>query len=511
MENIIEMRGITKTFCNGEVVANEKVDFSVREGEVHALLGENGAGKTTLMNVLYGMYKQDEGDILINGEKVDIHTPLTAMEYGVGMIHQHFKLVEIFNVVENISMGLKNVNKLNLEKLKIADKILKLSNEYGLPIDPWEKIENFSVGLKQRTEIIKVLFRGANILIMDEPTAVLTPSEVKELFKVLRDFVNKGGTVIYISHKLKEVMEISDRVTIMRNGKSEGTYETKRKSSLELANLMVGRDVFLQYDKEEVSSEEVVLKVEDLVVQTDKKATSLKHVNFSIKKGEILGVAGVDGNGQKELEETIAGLLKNDSGKIWLNGLAITEKSVGERIDIGLGYIPEDRMTTGLIQNFPIKLNLILKSFNKEPFISRAYKLKNNFINSKSEELVRDFGIKIHNIEQNVSRLSGGNQQKVVLARELYGNPDCLIASQPTRGLDVGAIEAIHKKIIAESRKGMAVLLISSDIDEILEVADRVVVMYEGEIQGEFLPKEILVEEISLMMAGIKKKAKEDE
>jgi simple sugar transport system ATP-binding protein len=505
MANIIEMKNIVKTFCNGEVIANDKVDFSVREGEVHAILGENGAGKTTLMNVLYGMYKQDSGEILIKGEKINIDTPLDAMENGLGMIHQHFKLVEVFNVVENISIGLEGLKPTNLEKAKIADKILALSTEYGLPIDPWEKVENLSVGLKQRTEIIKVLYRGANILIMDEPTAVLTPNEVKELFVVLKDFVKNGGTVIYISHKLKEVMEISDRVTIMRNGKSEGTYDTNSKTTLEFANLMVGRDVILQYDKEVVDSDEEVLRIKDLSMTTDKKASSLKHINFVINKGEILGIAGVDGNGQKELEESIAGLMKNDGGKIMINGQDISGKSISERIEAGLGYVPEDRMTTGLIQNFSVKLNLILKSFNKAPFVSKNWNLVVDQMNSTAENLVKDFGIKIHNIDQDVSKLSGGNQQKVAVAREMYRNPEILVVSQPTRGLDVGAIEAIHKKIIAASRKGMAVLLISSDLDEVLEVSDRVMVMYEGEIKGEFMPKEIPIDEIGLMMAGLNK------
>ncbi|MGI6332086.1 MAG: ABC transporter ATP-binding protein [Zhaonellaceae bacterium] len=502
MTSVLKMKGIVKKF--GAVTANDGVDFEVRQGEIHTLLGENGAGKTTLMNILYGLYTPDQGKIIVKGKEVQITTPKDALNLGIGMVHQHFMLVPPFTVAENVAIGLEGQNLLKIDLPSIEKKIKDLSGKYGLQVDPQAKVAQLSVGLQQRVEIIKVLYRGADILILDEPTAVLTPQEVNELFTVLRSITSKGGTVIFISHKLHEIMQISNRVTVLRNGKKVATVETKDTDERELARMMVGRDVILKYSKAPLVKKGPILTLKDINCKNDKGVDALKGINLTLEKGEILGIAGVDGNGQKELAEVIAGLRKPESGKVIIKDQIVTEQSPLDRIKLGLGYVPDDRRGTGLITNFPISYNLFLKSFDQEPFTRRGV-LQGKTITAKSKSLIEKYQIKTPAETVPAANLSGGNQQKVVLAREISREPEVLVVSQPTRGLDVGAMEFIHQTLLEERSKGMGILLISSDLDEVLELSDRVLVMYEGQFVGEFVPNKISLEEIGLMMAGVTK------
>jgi ABC-type uncharacterized transport system ATPase subunit len=502
MSLVLKMQGIVKTF--GSVTASNGVDLEVEQGEIHTLLGENGAGKTTLMNILYGLYTPDQGRIMVKGKEVNITTPKDALSLGIGMVHQHFMLVPPFTVAENVAIGLEGQNMLKIDLAEIEEKIKDLSVKYGLQVDPQAKVSQLSVGLQQRVEIIKVLYRGADILILDEPTAVLTPQEVNELFMVLRSITAKGGTIIFISHKLHEIMQISDRVSVLRNGKRVATVKTKETNERELARMMVGRDVILKYDKEPLAKKGPVLVINDLNCKNDKGVDALKNIKLSLEKGEILGIAGVDGNGQKELAEVIAGLRIPCSGEVRIKEQNVVGKSPLDRILLGLGYVPDDRRGTGLITNFPISYNLFLKSFDREPFTKRGV-LQRKTITEQSKKLIKKFGIKTPGETVPAANLSGGNQQKVVLAREISRKPEVLVISQPTRGLDVGAMEFIHKTLLEERDKGMGILLISSDLDEVLELSDRVVVMYEGNFVGEFIPDKTSLEEIGLMMAGVSK------
>ena len=498
---MIEMRGITKSFPG--IIANSEVDFSVKKGEIHALLGENGAGKSTLMNVLYGLYSADEGVVFKQGKKLELQSPADAISKKIGMIHQHFMLIPTLTVVENVALCLKDQNPFNINLNKVADRIIELSKLYGLEIDPWAKISQLSVGAQQRVEILKVLYRGVELLIMDEPTAVLTPNEVTELFKVLRDIVKAGNSVIFISHKLWEVMMISDRVTVLRDGKKIATVNTKDNTKETLASMMVGREVILQYEHPVMEIGEKVLEMKNVTCNDDKGLQALNGISFTIRSGEIVGIAGVDGNGQKEIAETIHGIKKVTGGNIIFNGHDITNHSPKEIIDYGLGHIPEDRHARGVVLDFSVAENIALIDFEKKPFTQKGiYRPKE--VKRVTDELQEKFDIRCACTDYAIRDLSGGNQQKVVLAREISREPKLLIAAQPSRGLDIGATEYTQKLLIKERTKGMAILLISTDLDEVLAVSDRVLILFEGEIMGEIIPGKATIQEIGLMMAGSK-------
>jgi len=505
-EMILEMKNILKIYPNG-IVANEHVNFSVRKGEIHALLGENGAGKSTLMKVLFGIEKQEEGEIYHKGQKIQINSPHEAIAKNIGMVHQHFMLVPSLTVAENIILGVEpKKNKIFTD----MDEAIKISEDkakkYNFDIDVTEKIEDIPVGTKQQVEILKALYRGADILILDEPTAVLTPQETKELFEQLRKLKDKGHTIIFISHKLDEIKQICDRLTIMRNGKSKGTYETKDTSTEEMSRLMVGRDVFLTFDKEKSEPKETVLKVRDLCHVNSAGNKKLKNISFDLKTGEILGVAGVEGNGQSELFSILTGLISNYSGSVKVLEHEAKELTIKEIRDLGVSYIPEDRMIYGCAEDMDILHNLISNQFDKEKFSSK-YMLKSDEIEEFSSKLVEEYNIKADSYKQNISMLSGGNIKKVVVAREFSAEPTIILANQPTRGIDVGAAEFIRKKLIELSREGnCAVLLISADLNEVFELSDRLAVMYKGEFAGSFTDIESLTEEeLGKYMLGIKK------
>ncbi|MCX8094625.1 MAG: ABC transporter ATP-binding protein [Caldisericia bacterium] len=501
MEEIILMKDIKKRFPG--VNANDGITFYAKKGEIVALLGENGAGKTTLMKILYGLYRKDSGEIFIKGKKVEISSPKDAINQGIGMVHQHFTLVNPFTVTENIILGLdSNGFKLDIKKAK--EKVLEYMKKYELFVDPDAKISELSVGEKQKVEILKVLFRNIDILILDEPTAVLTPQEVKELFKTLKILKNENKTIIFISHKLDEVLEISDRIVILRNGKVAGERDPKNTNKRELASLMVGKEVFDIFELSYTGYKDIVLKIENLKVLSDRGHIALKNLNFEIKRGEIVGLAGVSGNGQKELEEVISGVRFPIEGKIFYKGYDITYLTPKERINRGMGRIPEDRMEMGLVLDLPVFENLIIEYFDKNPF-SKGVFLNYKEIFYYCDNLIKKFDIRTPNQIVTTKKLSGGNLQKCILARILSMNPDFVLASQPTRGLDVGATEFIHKQLIELREKGAGILLISEDLDEILNLSDRILVIYNGEIMGEVLRGELTREEIGLMMTGTKK------
>ena len=495
---IVEMRGVTKRF--GPVVANHQVDLSVAPGEVHALLGENGAGKSTLMNVLYGLYKPDEGEIFLRGERTVLTSPADAIGKRIGMIHQHFMLIPTLTVVENIILASK-MNPLYLNLKQAAQKVKELSQHYGLEIDPWAKVGDLSVGAQQRVEILKMLYRGAEVLIMDEPTAVLTPGEVEHLFKVLRDIVAQGNAIIFISHKLWEVIQISDRVTVLRDGHLVTTVQTADVTKEDLASMMVGREVFLQYDRPAPQPKEAVLEMKGVSACDDQGLPALADIDLCVRQGEIVGVAGVDGNGQKELAEVIHGMRPATRGSMAIAGHDTSHATPQQAIDAGLSHIPEDRHSRGVVLEFSIAENVALINCDKPPFtIHGIYQPQS--ARRVAAELESQFNIKCASVDTAMSTLSGGNQQKVVLAREIYRQPKFLIAAQPSRGLDIGATEFIQKLLIEKRTEGMGILLISSDLDEVLAVSDRVVVMYEGKITGEFVPGEKTLVDIGLMMTG---------
>lgn len=499
---VLECIGVTKTFPG--IIANNKVDFQLRRGEIHALLGENGAGKTTLMNCVYGLYTPDEGDILLDGKPLRLKSPADAIQQYIGMIHQHFMLIPTLSVVENVALCLKDQNPLRLELEKVERKICELSNRYGLEIDPRAMVSDLSVGAQQRVEILKVLYRDARILIMDEPTAVLTPNEVEGLFKVLRDIVAQDNSIIFISHKLWEVMRITDRITVLREGEKIATVETKDVSKESLAEMMVGREVFLQYEHPEVQKGSVVLDMQNVTCRNHNGIKALDDVNLQVFAGEIVGIAGVDGNGQKELAEVIHGLCEVESGHIFFEDVEITDLEPKKRIKLGLGHIPADRLTTGIVPGFNVSENIVLIEFEDQPFTKKGF-YQPKEVDRRAMELQKLYDIRMSSIKVPVESLSGGNQQKVVLAREMSRRPRLLIAAQPSRGLDIGATEFTQKKLIEERSKGSAVLLISTDLDEILAVSDRILVLYEGKIMGEAIPGECTISEIGLMMTGMKK------
>ena len=505
MEYVIEMLGIRKEF--GSFVANNNITLQLKKGEIHALLGENGAGKSTLMNVLFGLYQPEAGEIKVRGESVKITDPNKANDLGIGMVHQHFMLVENFTVTENIILG-SEPTKLGAINIKDAAKdIAALSKKYNLDVDPYAKIEDISVGMQQRVEILKTLYRGAEILIFDEPTASLTPQEITELIAILKLLIKEGKSIIIITHKLKEIMEVSDRVTIIRKGEGIGTVITAETNPDQLAELMVGRQVEFKTEKGEAHPTEEVLTIENLVVADYRNIDKVKGLNLSVRRGEIVGIAGIDGNGQSELIEAITGLRKIKSGKVTLNGKDITGLKPREITETGLGHIPQDRHKHGLVLDFPIGHNIALQTYYKSP-ISKGFIMDYRKINEKARQVIEEFDVRTGQGEMTPARaLSGGNQQKAIIGREVDRDPDLLIAALPTRGLDVGAIEFIHSRLIEQRDKGKAVLLVSFELDEVMNVSDRIAVIYDGTIVDTVYPKETSEQELGLLMAGEKRKA----
>lgn len=511
-KTFLEMRGITKRFPG--VVANDKIDFDIKVGEIHAILGENGAGKTTLMNILYGLYAPDEGDIYFCGRKVTINSPTDSIKLGIGMVHQHFMLVPTMTVTQNIILGYEpTIRGLLLDTKRAGQRITNLSEEYGLKIDPDARISELSVGEWQRVEILKALFREARLIIMDEPTSSLTPQETKNLLMILKRMAKKGLAIIpFITHKLPEVLSISDRVTVLRNGKVVSVVDPKNTDEKNLVRKMIGREVIFRIKRPRLKVGEPMLKVKDLVALDDKGLPALKKISFVIKKGEILGIAGVSGNGQKELAEVIAGLRKAKGGKVFLREHDVTNCTPGKMIEAGLGFVPAEKVEMGIIADFTIAENLILKSHDNTPFaynwflpFEGKYFINKTEIREYARKLMSDFDIIAPNEETPAGNLSGGNIQRLILARELSRNPKLFIATQPTRGLDVGATEFIRKKLMEQRGKGMAILLISEDLDEIMSMSDRIAVMYEGKIVGVVPAAEAKIKEIGLMMAGAKR------
>ncbi len=502
LKPVVEMRSIRKEFL--DVVANKDIDFKLYPGEVCALLGENGAGKTTLMNILFGYYSYDSGEIFIKGNRVKLSSPKDAISNGIGMVHQHFTLVPSQTVLENIIIGAESEKGLFLNFKRAKKRILELEDRFGLHVNPDVKVWTLSVGEQQRVEILKALYREIDILIMDEPTAVLAPKEVESLFKTLRSLVDAGKSVIFISHKLNEVMEISDRIVVLRLGEVVAERKTSETNTKELANLMVGREVIEVLEKKEVKPGSVILRVENLTVLSDKGLEAVKNFNLEIREREVVGVAGVSGNGQRELAEAIFGIRGYIGGKIELGGKILRMNRPTERITAGMGRIPEDRIETGLLMDLSIKENLILEN-HTSPQFSKNGLINYRVVNEFSEKLIKEYSIKAAGGDVITKSLSGGNLQKVILARELSGRPSVVIASQPTRGLDVGAMEYIHSRILEEREKGAGVLLISEDLDEIFALSDRIIVMYEGEIIGEVLSKDASREQIGLWMSGVRK------
>lgn len=499
VDNIIELKNILKRF--GKVIANNNVNLAVRQGEIHAVVGENGAGKSTLMNILYGLYQPDEGEIIIKGEKLLKNFPKNSIKYGIGMVHQHFMLIPTLTVAENVILGKEIRKGIKIDIKSANEKIKTLSDDYNLKIDPEKKIYELSVGENQRVEIIKILYRGADILILDEPTAVLTPNEVTEFFRIIKSLVKSGKTVILITHKLDEVMEISDRVTVMKQGQTVGTVNTKDTNPKEIAKMMVGREVLLRIEKDAAEIGETILSVSNLSVQKDKNILSLDNVSFEIRGGEIFGIAGVEGNGQTELIEAIMGLNKNKivSGTIELLEKNISNYTTKSRLKQGFSHIPEDRHKRGLVLEFSIKDNLILGQ--EENFTHNSFLMEKE-INSHCENLIEMFDIRPADKDVEVSGLSGGNQQKVIIAREFNRDFKFLIAAQPTRGVDIGAIEFIHKKIIEARDDGKAVLLVSAELNEILSLSDKIAVLYKGKIVKIFDANKTNANELGMYMTG---------
>ena len=507
-EYIIELRDITKVFPG--IVANDHVTIQLKRGEIHALLGENGAGKSTLMSVLFGLYQPEEGQIYKNGEPVTIKDPNDANDLGIGMVHQHFKLVEVFTVLENIILGVETTKNGFLSKKEAKEKVMKLSKEYGLNIDPDALVENITVGMQQRTEILKMLYRDNEVLIFDEPTAVLTPQEIDELMSIMKNLAEEGKSILFISHKLNEIMEVADRCSVLRKGKYIGTVNIKDTTKEELSNMMVGRDVKFAVDKEPSSPKETVLEIDNLCVRdTIHKKNAVQNVSLKVRAGEIVCIAGIDGNGQTEFVQGITGLSPVESGSIKLlvndSMEDITNKSIRYKNTNGISHIPEDRHKHGLVLDYTLEQNLVLQRYFEPEFQNKGF-IKFNSVRSYSEKLIEEFDVRSGQGPITFARsMSGGNQQKAIIARELDRNHRLLIAVQPTRGLDVGAIEFIHSEIVRKRDEGVAVLLVSLELDEVMNLSDRILVMYEGEIVGEFNPKEIDVQELGLYMAGAKR------
>ena len=504
---IIEMLHITKEFPG--IVANDDITLQLKRGEIHALLGENGAGKSTLMSVLFGLYQAEEGVIKKDGVEVSIKDPNDANALGIGMVHQHFKLVECFTVLDNIIMGVEPTKCGFLQKKEAREKVVTLSEKYGLQIDPDALIEDITVGMQQRTEILKMLYRDNEILIFDEPTAVLTPQEIDELMATMKEFAREGKSILFISHKLNEIMQVSDRITVLRKGKCIGTVNTKDTNQQELSNMMVGRPVQLVVEKSPAKPGDVVLEVNDLHVPSHiHKRDAVKGVSFNVRKGEIVCIAGIDGNGQTELIHGLTGLDKVSGGTIKLCGRDITRDSIRKRGE-NMSHIPEDRHKHGLILDFTLEQNMVLQRFREPPFEHAGF-INNGEVRKYAEELIEKYDVRSGQGPVTIARsMSGGNQQKAIIARELDRNKPLVVAVQPTRGLDVGAIEYIHGQLVAERDAGQAVLLVSLELEEVMSLSDRILVMYEGEIVGELDPKKTTVQELGLYMAGAKRQGKE--
>lgn len=499
-KKVVEMKNITKKF--GDFVANDNIDLTVHKGEIHALLGENGAGKTTLMNMLYGLYESTEGEIFLNGKKVNITSPNIAIENGIGMVHQHFMLVETFTVVENIILGMETVKSLGIMDIKKATKeVEKLSKKYGLHVDPNAKVQDISVGMQQRVEILKALYRGADILILDEPTAVLTPQEIEEIMDIMENLTEQGKTIIIITHKLKEIKQSSDYCTIIRRGNKIDTVKVSEVTEEDLASMMVGRDVSFKVDKKDSDIGELTLELKDLVIKDNRDLDTVKGLSLKLNKGEILGIAGIDGNGQSELIEGLTGLRSIKGGSVVLGGKNITNLTPKEIMESGMNNIPEDRQRRGLVMDFTVAENMVLENYHKEPFTRKGI-LNHDEINNFSKDLIDKFDVRPRNHKQFARALSGGNQQKVIIGREISNDPDVLIAAQPTRGLDVGAIEYVHKFLIDQRDRGKAVLLISFELDEIMNVSDRIAVIYDGKIVDIIDAKKADEKTLGYLMAG---------
>lgn len=501
----IEMLNITKKFPG--IVANDNITLQLKKGEIHALLGENGAGKSTLMSVLFGLYQPEEGIIKKDGQVVRIENPNDANDLGIGMVHQHFKLVECFTVLDNIILGVEPNQLGFLKKAEARKKVLELSERYGLHIDPDAKIEDITVGMQQRTEILKMLYRDNEILIFDEPTAVLTPQEINELMQIMRNLAAEGKSILFISHKLAEIMAVADRCSVLRKGKYIGTVNIADTSIPELSAMMVGRNVNFHVEKEEAKPGEVILSVENLTVASDiHKNNAVKNVSLKVHAGEIVCIAGIDGNGQTELVYALTGLKPAIGGRITLNGQDITTAGIRRRNTLGMSHIPEDRHKHGLVLDYSLENNLVLKRYFEPEFTNKAGMLRQSNIRAYAEKLIEQYDVRSGQGPVTIARsMSGGNQQKAIIAREIDTNPELLIAVQPTRGLDVGAIEYIHKQLVAQRDAGKAVLMVSLELDEVMDVPDRILVMYDGEIVGEFDPKETTEEELGLYMAGARK------
>jgi general nucleoside transport system ATP-binding protein len=503
----LELRGITKRF--GALVANDRVDLSVTPGQVHALLGENGAGKTTLMNVLYGLMQPDEGDIVLDGQPARFGSPKDAIAAGIGMVHQHFMLVPVFTVAENVTLGIEETRPTGLlDRRKTRRDVRELSRRYGLEIDPDAVVENLPVGIQQRVEIVKALVRNARVLILDEPTAVLTPAETEDLFRIIRQLTQGGTSVVFISHKLREVQAIADTITVLRRGAVVGERPPSATED-ELAALMVGRNVQLRVSKETATPGEVVLDVADLTVADEVGRIWVNGISFQVRAGEILGVAGVQGNGQTELCEALMGLRPTVTGRVTLDGRDLTHATPVQRLRTGLAYVPEDRQEDGLIGDFSVADNMVLDQYDQPPYAS-GINLHRGAIASRAAELIGEFDVRTSSAGTPVGTLSGGNQQKVILARELGREHKVLVASQPTRGLDVGSIEFVHRRIVQQRDHGVAVLIVSAELDEIYALADRIAVIYEGKITG-FRPPDVPAEELGRLMAGGADEAPADE
>lgn len=505
-EYVVEMLNITKRFKG--IIANDNITIQLKRGEIHALLGENGAGKSTLMSVLFGLYKQEEGIIKVNGKEVNIDNPNTANALGIGMVHQHFKLVHNFTALENIMLGVETVKYGMLQVDDARKKVMELSKTYGLEIYPDALISDLTVGMQQRVEILKMLYKDNNILIFDEPTAVLTPNEIEELMKIMKSLANEGKSILFITHKLNEIKEVADRCSVLRKGKYIGTIDVKTTTKEQMSEMMVGRKVSLVVEKTEAKPKDVILSVKDLSVKSNGSTKNVvNNVSFEVRAGEIVCVAGIDGNGQTELIYALTGLTEMSTGNVTLNGKDITNLSIRNKTLSGIGHIPEDRHKHGLVLDYTLGENLILQTYFTDKFQKNGF-LKFKEMEEYSKVLIDRFDIRSAQGSKTIARsMSGGNQQKAIIAREIDRNPDLLIAVQPTRGLDVGAIEYIHKELIRQRDNGKAVLLVSLELDEVMNLSDRILVMYEGEIVANVYPKDLTINELGLYMAGSKRSA----
>jgi ABC-type uncharacterized transport system ATPase subunit len=495
---LLELKGITKRFPG--IVANDHVDFDLEKGEVHALLGENGAGKSTLMNILYGLYHPDEGEIRLRGRSVRIHSPREAIDLGIGMVHQHFMLIPVMTVAENIVLHAEPHRGPFLDIEEAENRVREISKQFGLAVRPEARVESISVGMQQRVEILKALYRGAEILILDEPTAVLTPPEAEELFEILESLKAEGKSIIFISHKLNEVLEVAERITVLRRGKTIETLPREGATEEGLAKLMVGREVLLRVDKPPADPKEPLLQVENLHVFDERGLETVRGLSFEVHGSEIVGIAGVDGNGQSELIDAITGLRKAESGRIVVAGKEVTSAAARECLDAGVGHIPEDRQARGLVLDFTLAENLALHDYRHEPDSRWGWLFPSRMV-ARAKRLLTEFDVRGGGPQTPASSLSGGNQQKVVVAREVARNPRVLVAAQPTRGLDVGAIEFVHRRLVEERDENRAILLVSFELDEILSLSDRILVIYEGEIVAEFSP-DVSEDEIGIAMVG---------